>query len=682
MNRPDVTLSLFAEHMRLANPFDDNRVTQVDSLVGDVPQINRQAFERLIVQAEKTCRSDNGRGVVVSGSPGIGKSHLLARFGQWARAEKYPFVYLLNLQAGPDDILRTILRTTISILTRDFAKVPATCRLYKIVSMAVKEANNRYAPGKLLTINQCRRAYGKMLQDQHYTGEIYQVLWHLFEDIQRGQLNLPRTFLAPLAIRWLSGDYVDAEDSARLGVNLATVTEEGPALSTEEMKDVLRVLCEFTACRNRCFILCFDQVDTLSEEQVRIWSATVHALLDSCPGLLVVTSGVDETFLRWASGQLVSKASWDDRIRQFPVLLSGIDAGSAKQLILGRLQRSCKPFESVRELAALQSADESFPIGRSALDSILREQDGSERNDMRPRDVISRAGMAWDRQASKIHSQGLDHWLQSWNTVSPLAVSPLAVSPLAVSGNDGLGADADQAELSVRVETIDEVIERRIREHQEARRRHPEELPVDAGNLTGLVTSLLKACTSLPLPISDREEGSLRSFRSGEAKGSARPPFQLILEYQQVSSSVAHKTGVVIAEASSGNSATHMLKRILAGLQTPGLVDSVLLIVDERSPLTLAAVGQERLQELQAMGSRFSVYTLSFKEYAALDALVSVVGLANAGDLTVVGFDGNHTSVSEAEVYQSHYRTGRYLTSGLLNQLTSLRLLASSADVA
>ena len=672
MNRPDVTLSVFAEHMRLANPFDDNRVTQVDSLVGDVPQINRRAFEQLVLYAEKTCRSDNGRGVLVSGSPGIGKSHLLARFGQWARTEKYPFVYLLNLQAGPGDILRTILRTTVSILTRGFAKTPAMCRLYKIVSMAVKEANKRYAPGKLLTINQCRRAYGKMLQEQHYTGEIYQVLWHLFEDIQRGQLNLPRTFLAPLAIRWLSGDYVDAEESARLGLNLATVTEEGSSLSTEEMKNVLRVLCEFTSYRNRCFILCFDQVDTLSEEQVQVWSATVHALLDSCPGLLVVTSGVDETFLRWASRHLVSKASWDDRIRQFPVLLSGIDAGAAKQLILGRLQRSCLPFKSLPELAALQTIDESFPIGTNALQQILCEQDGSERNDMRPRDVISRAGRAWDRQALRIQTQGLEAWLHTWN----------AASSLTPTASNDAESDDSEAEPSVTVETIDEVIERRIREHQELRRRHPEELPVDAGNLSGLLTSLLNTCISFPLAISEADGGPLRSISSGTGRGTTRAPFKLILEYQKFSGDVARKTGVAIAETSSGNSATHMLKQILAGLQTPGLVDSALLIVDERSPLTLAAVGQERLKELQAMGSRFSVYTLSFKEYTALDAFISVVGLASAGDLTVVGFDGNHTSVSEAEVYQSHYRTGRYLTSGLLNQLTGLRLLASSVDVA
>jgi hypothetical protein len=205
---------------------------------------------------------------------------------------------------------------------------------------------------------------------------------------------------------------------------------------------------------------------------------------------------------------------------------------------------------------------------------------------------------------------------------------------------------------------------------------------VDAGNLSGLLTSLLNTCISFPLAISEADGVPLRSISSGLARGTTRAPFALILEYQKFSGDVARKTGVAIAEASSGNSATHMLKRILAGLQTPGLVDSALLIVDERSPLTLAAVGQERLKELQAMGSRFSVYTLSFKEYTALDGLISVVGLASAGDLTVVGFDGNHTSVSEAEVYQSHYRTGRYLTSGLLNQLTGLRLLASSVDVA
>jgi len=111
-------------------------------------------------------------------------------------------------------------------------------------------------------------------------------------------------------------------------------------------------------------------------------------------------------------------------------------------------------------------------------------------------------------------------------------------------------------------------------------------------------------------------------------------------------------------------------------------VNSALLIVDERSPLNLAAVGTERLKELQAMDSRFSVYTLTFEEYTAMDALECVVGLARAGDLTFVGSDGHHTSVSEAEVYQSHSRNGRYLASGLLRQLGGLRPLTSSVDVA
>ena len=675
MNRPDVTLSVFAEHMRLANPFDDNRVTQVDSLIGDVPQINRRAFEQLVLYAEKTCRSDNGRGVLVSGSPGIGKSHLLARFGHWARSEKYPFVYLLNLQAGPSDILRTILRTTVSILTRDFAKTPAMCRLYKIVSMAVKEANNRYAPGKLLTINQCRRAYGKMLDEQNYRGEIYQVLWHLFEDIQRGQLQLPRTFLAPLAIRWLSGEYLDADESARLGLDLATLTEEGSALSTEEMKNVLRVLCEFTSYRNRCFILCFDQVDTLSEEQVQVWSATVHALLDSCPGLLVVTSGVDETFLRWASRHLVSKASWDDRIRQFPVLLSGIDAGGAKQLILGRLQRSCLPFKSLPELAALQTIDESFPIGTNALQQILCEQDGSERNDMRPRDVISRAGRAWDRQALRIQSEGLEEWLRTWNSTTPLLPAVGAVSEVDTSPPEPAKTfDANDA--------IDEIIEHRISEHQNSRRLRPEELPVDPGNLTGLINSLLKACVDSPKPFRESVYGSLRGFRSGDEKGTGRAPFQLIIEHCNPNDGSIYQTGVAVADAYSGNSATHMLKRILGGLQNSCRADSAVLIVDERSPLILAPVGQERLKELQSMESRFMLETLSFEEYARLDALESVVGLARAGDLTFVGSNGSNISISVAEVYESHHRTGRYFASPLLCRLADGLKTPSAIDVA
>lgn len=655
MNSLDPTLVSFAEHLRLANPFDDNRVTQIDSLEGDVPEIHSRAFEQLKQHAEKTSHQHKARGVVVSGSPGIGKSHLLARFGQWAREEKYPFVYLLNLQAGPADILRTILRATVSILTRDFQRKPHRSRLYKIICMAIKTAMTKYAPDQQLSISQGRGIYQRMLSDNHQTGDVYTVLWHLFEDVQRMELKKPRTNLAPLAIRWLSGDSLDHNEAARLGLSTPMNTDEGFSLTIEELKHVLRALCEFTMYRERSFILCFDQVDTLSEPQVQTWSGTIHALLDLCPGLLVVTSGVDETFLRWASRDLVSKASWDDRIRQFPLLLSGIDGPAAARLIEQRLQASLDKFSVLPEVQAARESDAFFPIGQSTVDAMLVDKDGSAKNDLRPRDIISRAGAAWDKQQRRILSEGLSNWLISWRGSMEDHASTASTEAL---------SDFHSAKA------VDSLLDRRIAEHLKRRHEHPEELPIDAGNLTGLLKSLLVMSLSAS---SDSTAGAAAStlFRVAEyeSRGNVKSPCHFLLEYGEEHQQTHRRVGVTVADATSGIVATNMLKRIVAYLNETDSADEVVLVIDERSPWNLAAAGKDRLAELNAMSARFSVISLSFREYAELDALLCMKGLAQSGDLTITQTDGSITEVFEQDVRDSHHRTGRFLSSPLLKRL-------------
>ncbi len=671
MNSREISLDSFADHLRMENPFDDNRVTQIDLLVGDIPQINNAAFEQLKLHAQKTSRSEKARGVVVSGSPGIGKSHLLARFGQWARAEKYPFIYLLNLQAGPNDILRTILRATISILTRDFARAPHRSRLYKIVSMAVKSAITQYSPNEIPNLTQCKRLYYRLLKDRNLRGEIYDVLWLLFEDIQSRQFKKPATGLAPLALKWLSGDCLDHDDAVKLGLNLATATDEGSVLSLEEMKDVLRVLCQFTTYRDRSFVLCFDQVDTLSEDQVQTWSATVHALLDLCPGLLIVTSGVDETFLRWTSRDLVSKASWDDRIRQFPVLLSGIDANAAQQLIHSRLENFFKPFSSLPEVAALRVKDGTFPLGHAAVDAMLKESDGTPRTDMRPRDVISRSGAIWDKQVRTILSLGLDQWATTTTPTSSTLVDDSS-SDEEVDDSRFLNPEGEHRSTDI-------VINQKIREHVQARLQRPEELPVDSGNLGGLLTTLLSACENAPFVYRQSLYRQLIGFTPCDQKNGARTAFDFVVEHLDESTGARLRIGVTAASSISGNGATNMLKRIASNLKEADAVDFAILVLDERAPLNLAAAGTERYQELLARNDRFAVETLTFRQYASLDALQSVIGLARAGDLAKVSRDGAEQQIPEDDVYESYHRLERYFASPLLCRLIGRPLESAQA---
>ena len=652
MSLSALTLEMFAEHIRYTNPFDENRVTQTDSLTSDIPQIHAEAFDELTSRAKKAAQSkEMGCGVVVTGSPGVGKSHLLARFGDWARKEKYPFVYLLNLQAGPNDILRTILRTSISILTKGMAKSPGQTRLYRLVSATLNHAFAAQGITTPVDVPTAHRAYNVILNRLKGDASIYNVLWLLFEDILHQTRGHRPNGRADLAKRWLSGGYLDPDEARQLELKVSTVSDDGCSLDVEQMKEILRALCQFAGFRNRSFILCFDQVDTLTEEQVQSWSATTHALLDICPRLLVVTSGVDDTFIQWTRQKLMSQSSWD-RIRQFSIHLSGIDASAARLMIQDRLQGSLVRFDSLTEVGDLRRRDTLFPLGKEWARQTLFDGSGEQKSDLRPRTIINQAGLAWDQQSHELKTRGVVDWLETW----------------AERDRDGLKViEVDDVDL---VQVIDAKVSAKIEEHRQSRLLRPEELPVDAGNVAGLLTTLLNNCGKAGSPFRTEQYGRFAGIVISSAKSRKKPAFQLVVEQLPESSQGLKRTiGVTVAESSSGLVATNMLKRILAEFEGSNGPDRAILVVDGREPLQLAGAGQTCLDKLKSLNGRFSVETLDFEQYATLDAFEAVVGLARSGDLEAVLPDGISQPITEAEVYESHHRNLRYLEPSVLCQL-------------
>lgn len=652
MSSSEPTWELFAEHLRYTNPFDENRVTQTDSLSSDVPAIHAEAFDELTRRAHKASQNkEMGTGVVVTGPPGVGKSHLLARFGEWARREKYPFVYLLNLQAGPSDILRTILRTSISILTKGLHKSPAQTRLYRMVSATINHSiliQNITQPVDLPT---AQRAYDSLVNRLEGDPSIYRVLWLFFEDILRRNNQRPATELANLAKRWLSGGYLDPEETQRLGLKGGAFSEEGLRLDVEQMKEVIKVLCQFAGFRQRSFILCFDQVDTLTEDQVQSWSATTHALLDTCPRLLIVTSGVDDTFIEWTRNRLMPQSSWD-RIRQFSIGLSGIDADAARTMVKDRLQRSLSRFDPISDIHRFRQQDELFPLGKAWADDTLLDANGEQKSDLRPRSIINRAGNGWDQESTSLSRLGMDSWQASWPHFQRPSARPVPM------------VEVDLPKL------IDQRIAQKLEEHRQSRLLRPEELPVDAGNVVGLLITLLQSSEKAAAPFRTDQYSRLAAVVVPSAKVRKKQAFQFLVEQRLELPDDSKRTiGVTVAEASGGNAATNMLKRILAELDAESGPAKAILIVDSREPLKLAPTGQDCLDQLKSRTGRFSIEMLDFEQYATLDAFEAVVGLARSGDLEVMLPEGQSRSITEAEAYESHHRHQRYLNCPVLCQL-------------
>ncbi|MBW3596889.1 MAG: hypothetical protein KY475_06385, partial [Planctomycetes bacterium] len=126
-------------------------------------------------------------------------------------------------------------------------------------------------------------------------------------------------------------------------------------------------------------------------------------------------------------------------------------------------------------------------------------------------------------------------------------------------------------------------------------------------------------------------------------------------------------TGLTFIVTGSKTSATASLRRIY---EDPSPPEHVIVVCDERQPLSCGKAGQQYWEKLSALGKDgFQVMQLTFSQYAQLDALEAAIGEARSGDLETVLPGVGMRQISEAEVIQSHHRNDRYRSHPLLCEL-------------
>ncbi|HEX8254037.1 MAG TPA: ATP-binding protein, partial [Thermoanaerobaculia bacterium] len=105
----------------LRNPFLQNRVDtawDTRSIASDVPAINDDAFQQVLRTIADVRSSRQSHGLLLSGEPGSGKTHLLNRVRRWIQQDEHAwFVYILPITA-PDRVYRDILQATAGDITR------------------------------------------------------------------------------------------------------------------------------------------------------------------------------------------------------------------------------------------------------------------------------------------------------------------------------------------------------------------------------------------------------------------------------------------------------------------------------------------------------------------------------------------------------------------------------------
>src|SRR5438105_5043289 len=243
------------------NPFTDNRVNGPSANEVDVDRIHQPAFERLVALAGEARDGKRGLGAVLWGEAGIGKSHLLARLSRWANTDKQAcFVYLHNLQASPENLPRSLLKSVISILTRGRIDHLATTQLYRLVMAFLAESvNYDYETG--IPWKRAEEAYGSLVDrlsaaDRSRAALVdrttYDVLFRFLQSAYRAQQGEDDERLARLAMYWLSGDYLDPEEAKRLALRPGHGADEAVGLvDNQQIKQVLVALARMALSWNR-----------------------------------------------------------------------------------------------------------------------------------------------------------------------------------------------------------------------------------------------------------------------------------------------------------------------------------------------------------------------------------------------------------------------------------------------
>src|SRR5262249_50887073 len=139
------------------------------------------------------------------------------------------------------------------------------------------------------------------------------------------------------------------EEGGELGLPPPRRREDAVVLEdNQQIKQVLVALSALAATCRQPFVLAFDQVDNLDEDQFAALARFLEALIDSARNLLVVTAGIQNSLMAWQEKRVVQESSWD-RVAQFKIQLLRITPEQARPLIEKRLRRFLEFFEELPE---------------------------------------------------------------------------------------------------------------------------------------------------------------------------------------------------------------------------------------------------------------------------------------------------------------------------------------------
>ncbi|MBN2370102.1 MAG: ATP-binding protein [Vicinamibacteria bacterium] len=321
------------------NPFAHVRVDSAwETLAIDVPSINDSAFrhcQRLVDDVRATRQS---HGLLLSGLPGAGKTHMLSRLRRWLYGEQHgSFVYIYPVTT-PDRFYRHVLYA----LAGDVLRQPPEDSGFGQMEIAIArhvmgddrasldaisgwwdDVRMKHQPG-LLLFDFLRRSMEPFIEDLALNEAVVMVVIQFVARLHRAE-----------ARAWLLGRPVTEEQSAILGVS-GTLDEETLAA------DALFTLARFLGDRST-LVLAFDQIEGLQVERgdtaaIMSWANGLADLLARTQNMAIVTCAQISYLndLRAAVGE----ALYDGRIAERKASLAPLTPAEAATLVIRRLKRS------------------------------------------------------------------------------------------------------------------------------------------------------------------------------------------------------------------------------------------------------------------------------------------------------------------------------------------------------
>lgn len=616
-----------------SNPFTQNRVTQPSDLRADVTSINEREFRSITRRIQEVREEGNTAGILLTGAAGVGKSHLLARLFNWSiEANSATVIYLHNVLASPERMPRYLLRALVSTLAGTRPGDYPQSTLYQIINRAIQvELAGGGLPKPAKRLNALSRI-GRQLDP---SAEVFPAFVSFLEQVMKASDGEDKSIeKASSAVEWLSGGIIQRKRAKEL--NLEEGEDEGSEIPDDEaIRAVLGIIAGLSAMAGRPLVLCVDQVDNLGADSVAALAAFLHAALDNCRHLVVVTSGVRQSMQAFKRDGVIADAAWD-RLAQYRIDLLKISPDSAREMVRSRLARFHQPFEEAPQVATRLSRDPATPLGTQWLQSRF-----ADHPEYRPRDVIRAAREKWEAEQDRIVELGEQGWLEASPT-GDARRDTTSTQPTTATGRPPEDAKA----------AIDQYVMKKLEQAKTERILRPESLPADADNLATLCFEILRRCTG-------RQEYSLQSIQRSPNK--PKPAF-LLTAIEKTPSGETVTNGLAFCATESAMAVTWCLRRINDLEERP--THTILITDDERRPLKLAKRGAELYEQLTAAGQLQHI-RLRFDDYAQLDAMNVVLGSARVGDLEL-----DHLGVlTDQECMESLHRQGMFLKHRLLREL-------------